>query len=231
MYGQMEKSYTGGMRQYYNAQIDAAKLTIAQLEERSGKAEIRAAVSGTVESLPIENQNMAAQQQPAAVISAHPYVEAYVPVREIDSVAVGMSVELILDKRLGEEIVTGKVVEIDDEAEIKLSPLGVEERKVRVLITPDENRLKIGYSADARFTVWERENALTVPKTAVFSADGGDCVWAVREGKLRRVPIEKGVELRDAYVILSGLTEGGVVVLDADNEALAEGKAFSAINP
>ncbi len=226
MYGQMEKSYTGGLRQYYNAQIEAANLTISQLEARAGRAEIRAAVAGTIEHLPIKDQNVITQQQPAAVISSSPFVEVFVPVREIDSITVGMSAELILDKRLGEEIITGSVVEIEDEAEIKLSPLGVQERKVRVLIRPDEDRLQIGYSADARFTVWEQENALTAPKTAVFSADGGDFVWTVHGDRLSRAPVEKGVELRDSYVILSGLFEGDVVILDANNEALAEGRAF-----
>jgi HlyD family secretion protein len=225
MTAQMGKSYTYGMREYYNAQIESTNLTIAQLEGRAGRAEILADMSGTIESLPMEDQNVVSQQQPVAVIGGRPYVEVFVPVREIDGVTVGATAELILDKRLGEETLEGTVVDIADDAEVKLSPLGVEERKIRVLIEPADDLLQIGYTVDARFTVWTQENALTVPKTAVFTADGTDYVWAVRGGKLTRQAIEKDVELRDAYLVTSGLAEGDAVVLDANNTALAEGKS------
>jgi HlyD family secretion protein len=225
MTAQMSKSYTYGMREYYNAQIEATQLTIAQLEERAGRAEILAEVSGTIENLPIEDQNIVSQQQPIAVIGSRACVEVFVPVREIDGVEPGSAVELILDKRLGEETAAGTVIEVADDAEVKLSPLGVEERKVRVLIEPPDGLLQIGYTVDARFTVWSREDALTVPKTAVFTADGADYVWAVRDGKLTRLPVEKGLELRNAYLVASGLAEGDEVVVDANNTALAEGKA------
>jgi HlyD family secretion protein len=225
--GQMDKSYTSGMRQFYDSQIASTNLTIAQLEERAGRAEILAAVSGVVKNLPIADQNMISPQQPAAVISSGAYVEVFVPVREIDSVSVGTAAELILDKRMGEEVTTGRVVKVDDEAEVKLSPLGVEERKVRVLISPTGGGLEIGYNVDARFTVWSREDALTAPKTAIFSDGGADCVWRVRDGLLEKAQIEKDVELRDAYVIASGLTDGDMIVVDANNAALAEGKSIA----
>ncbi len=172
----------------------------------------------------IKDQNAISLQQPAAIISDSAFVEVFVPVREIDGVDVGDPVELILDKRLGEETLSGTVAEIAHDAELKLSPLGVEERKVRVLITPDSESLQIGYTVDAKFTVWSSKDAVSVPKTAIFSVDGEDCVWRVLNGALNVAPVEKSVELQDAYVIASGLAAGDVVVLDADNAALAEGK-------
>lgn len=224
---QMDKSYSWGMRQYYDAQIEAAKLAISQMEEQAGKAEITAGIGGIVSSLPIRERNVISGQEPVAVLGGSPLLEVFVPVREIDGVAAGDKVELLLDKRLGEEATIGTVTQIEEEAQVKLSALGVEERKIRVLIRPEGSALQIGYTVDVRFTVFTQENALSVPKTAVFSADGKDFVWLVQEGVLVRQEVTRGMETREGYIIGSGLSDGSVVVTDANNPALAEGKRIA----
>lgn len=225
---QIEKSYSGGMQQYYNAQIAASNSTITQLEDKVGKAEIVAAVDGVVSGLPVKDKNLISQAEPVAVIGNDPVVEVYVPVREIDGVALGDTVDLVLDKRLGEEIVSGTVTDIDTEAVVKLSALGVEERKVRVRITPGQPGLQIGYNVDARFSVYTYKDALTVPKTALFTGDDGkDYVWTVRDGALARQAVEKGIETRDAYIVNSGIIDGEIVIRDADNADLAQGRKVS----
>lgn len=220
----MAKSYTGGMSQYYGAQITAAQHAVAQMQRMAGKAEIAAPVSGVVDSLPLRDQNLAAQQQPVAVIGENPLVEVFVPVREIAGVKTGDAVELLLDRREGEQSLSGTVVAIGKEAQARLSALGVEERKVRVLVRPDAPGLQIGYAVDARFTVYERPQAIAVAKTALFEADGADWVWVVQDGVLARRQVETGIETRDSYLIESGLAEGDLVVTDAADEALREGK-------
>jgi len=220
----LETSYTGGMVQYYNAQIAAAQANIAQMREKAGQAELTAPVGGVLSELPVKNLNILSQQTLSAVIGDDEQVEVFVPIREIDGVAVGDKVELLLDKRLGTETIAGTVIEVDDEAQVKLSALGVEERKVRVQIRPEQPGLRIGYDMDVRFTVYTRENALTVPKTAVFSQENNDYVWIIQEGAVQLRQIVKGVETRDGYIIEAGLQDGSVVVTDADNGTISQGK-------
>ena len=53
-------------------------------------------------------------------------------------------------------------------------------------------------------------------------------VWAVRDGRLSPEAVQKGRELRTEYVIESGLTDGTVVVTDANNAVLKSGLRVSA---
>ncbi|MBX6355002.1 MAG: HlyD family efflux transporter periplasmic adaptor subunit [Micromonosporaceae bacterium] len=78
-----------------------------------------------------------------------------------------------------------------------------------------------GMSAVAHLRVREVEDAVTVPAAAVFSADGRDSVWAVRDGKARPVPVTVGVQGQDVVQILSGLTEGQQVVVRGTDKVRA----------
>ncbi|WP_213453804.1 efflux RND transporter periplasmic adaptor subunit [Rhizomonospora bruguierae] len=83
-----------------------------------------------------------------------------------------------------------------------------------------------GMSAVAHLRVREAADAVTVPAAAVFSADGGDAVWAVRDGRATRVPVTVGVQGQDVVQILAGLGAGErVVVRGADQ--VRDGQSLS----
>lgn len=220
---QLGQNYTSGMQQYYNAQIAATQASIWQMEEKSGQAEVTASVGGIISKLPVGEQNLVSQQTPVALIGDDPFVEVFVPVREIDGISVGDGVELELDKRTGKEILSGTIAEIASEADIKLSALGVEERKVRVRIRP-ESELPIGYEMDVRFTVASWDSVLVAPKAAVFSRDGADWVWVLESGVIQARQITKGAETRSGYLVDGDLSAGDVVITDANDADIAEGK-------
>ena len=51
-----------------------------------------------------------------------------------------------------------------------------------------------GMNAVVHLRVREAADAVTVPASAVFSADGRDAVWVVRDGKADRAPVTVGVQ-------------------------------------
>ena len=74
-----------------------------------------------------------------------------------------------------------------------------------------------GMSAVVRLRVREADDAVTVPASAVISADGRDTVWAVRGGKAERVPVTLGVQGEDVVQVTAGLGDGQrIVVSGAD---------------
>jgi RND family efflux transporter MFP subunit len=74
-----------------------------------------------------------------------------------------------------------------------------------------------GMSAVVRLQVREADDAVTVPAAAVFSADGRDAVWVVRDGKAAQVPVTVGVQGADVVQIVTGVQAGQrVVVSGAD---------------
>jgi len=70
-----------------------------------------------------------------------------------------------------------------------------------------------GMSAVAHLSVREAPSAVAVPAAAVFTVDGQDSVWAVRDGKAARVPVTIGVSGQDLVQIVSGINVGDRVVV------------------
>jgi RND family efflux transporter MFP subunit len=74
-----------------------------------------------------------------------------------------------------------------------------------------------GMSAVVRLTVNQATGAVTVPASAVVSADGRDTVWTVRAGKAERVPVTLGVQGEDVVQVTAGIGAGQrIVVAGAD---------------
>ncbi|HEX7744874.1 MAG TPA: efflux RND transporter periplasmic adaptor subunit, partial [Micromonosporaceae bacterium] len=70
-----------------------------------------------------------------------------------------------------------------------------------------------GMSAVAHLEVRSAVDAVTVPAAAVFSADGRDAVWLVKEGRAERVPVTVGVQGAELVQIVSGVQPGQQVVV------------------
>jgi multidrug efflux pump subunit AcrA (membrane-fusion protein) len=70
-----------------------------------------------------------------------------------------------------------------------------------------------GMSAVVRLQVRQAADAVTVPASAIVSADGRDTVWTVRGGKAERVPVTLGVQGEDLVQVTSGLSDGQRIVV------------------
>ncbi|WP_346539642.1 efflux RND transporter periplasmic adaptor subunit [Micromonospora sp. DPT] len=70
-----------------------------------------------------------------------------------------------------------------------------------------------GMNAVVHLRVREAADAITVPASAVFSADGRDAVWLVRDGRADRAPVTVGVQGPDLVQILDGVQAGDRVVV------------------
>ncbi|MFE9916311.1 efflux RND transporter periplasmic adaptor subunit [Micromonospora sp. NPDC005553] len=78
-------------------------------------------------------------------------------------------------------------------------------------------RPRPGMNAIVHLRVREAVDAVTVPASAVFSADGRDAVWVVRDGKAGRASVTVGVQGSDLVQILNGVQPGDrIVVRGAD---------------
>ncbi|TNH21619.1 efflux RND transporter periplasmic adaptor subunit [Micromonospora orduensis] len=70
-----------------------------------------------------------------------------------------------------------------------------------------------GMNAIVHLRVREVADAVTVPASAVFSADGRDAVWVVRDGRAGRAPVTVGVQGSDLVQILNGVQPGDRIVV------------------
>lgn len=222
--GEMGKNYNSGMQSYYQTLIAAARLNIEQLREKQGKATVTAACDGTISELVIKELGMVEQGTVIATIGMEPVVEVFVPVREMDGIQVGDAVTLTIGKRQGDLTEDGRVLEIASQAAVMLSPLGVEESRVRVLVAAQGGALAAGYQADVNFTVYQRENCIILPRKAVFELDGQDYVWLIADGVVTQHAVTIGAEVTGGYIAEEGLADSDVIIADANTQGLAEGK-------
>jgi HlyD family secretion protein len=98
-----------------------------------------------------------------------------------------------------------------------VSALGVEEQRVKVIadmLSPHEHwqLLGDGYRVDAEFILWQAEDALQVPASALFRHNNGYAVFKVTGDRANIQPVEAGPGNGLSTVILSGLNEGDRVV-------------------
>jgi HlyD family secretion protein len=241
----LSKDYTAAMKEYYNAQIQAMNAQIESVGAQIAAVNVDidtqrkfmedstvlSIADGVVIDLPASKSNMASAASPLAVLAVgRSLVTVYISTNDINHIEIGKEVELILKRREGDETYKGTIVRIEEKAEIKISSLGVEERKVKVFIQPNERPelFQNGYDVDVKFLVFQKENALVLPKTAIFKDGDVNRVWEISEGVLKKTDVTKGLELNNDIIIENGLVAGSVVVSDATLSELKEGAKATA---
>jgi HlyD family secretion protein len=123
----------------------------------------------------------------------------------------------------------GTVRVVEPRGFTKVSPLGVEEQRVNVIVDfagPAEERAALGddFRVEAAITVDELDDAVRVPLAALFRHGRGEAVFVVVADRARLVPVRTGRRGdRDAEV-LEGLA-GGEAVIAYPSDRVADGVA------
>ena len=80
------------------------------------------------------------------------------------------------------------------------------------------------------FIVWERQDALTVPASALFRRDDGSAVFAVEGGRAREKSVTSGMGNGLLTEVVAGLEDGDVVIVHP-GDAIADGVRVRAFRP
>ena len=231
------------------AQHRAAQQAVAQAQGELEAAQSRLAQDGASESLPsrtsvrapADGQILQVHQESAGVVQAGtPLVtmgnadslEVSVDVLSSDAVRIteGTPVELV--RWGGGGTLEGRVRAVPPQGRTEVSALGVKEQRVEVLVDfvggPSRwARLGTGYRVVARFVTWADADVLQVPQSALFRHDGGWAVFAVREGRAERQPVQVGHRSGLRAQVTEGLGEGDRVITHP-GEQLADGMRVEA---
>ena len=135
-----------------------------------------------------------------------------------DAVQVKPGDHVLIDHWGGQQSLEGVIERVEPWGFTKYSALGVEEQRVNTIIrfrTPVESRSALGhgYRVEVRIVVWDDEDALIVPSSALFRADDGWAVFAVRHNRARQVPVNVVQNNGIDAAITDNLTPGTEVIL------------------
>lgn len=150
-------------------------------------------------------------------------LEIEVEVLSSQAVRIAPGNPVLLDRWGGDATLLGVVRVVEPTGFTKVSALGVEEQRVRVIVdltSPREawRRLGDGYRVEARFIVWEGQDVLQIPASALFRQQGGWAVFAVDAGRARLRQVAIGQQSGLQVQLTSGLKAGDVLVGHPDDK-------------
>ena len=209
-------------------ELEMARAAVASATRLQGGGslealQVRAPVAAQVLKLLQESEGAVAAGQPLLEIGNPASLEVEVEVLSTHAVKIAPGSKVMLDRWGGEQAVEGTVRRVEPSGFTKISALGVEEQRVRVIVdfvSPREDwqSLGDGYRVEARFVLWEGDDILQVPTSALFRQGEGWAVFAVEGGRARVTPVETGQRAGLATQVLSGLAAGTRVVSHPDDK-------------
>ncbi|MES2370833.1 MAG: HlyD family efflux transporter periplasmic adaptor subunit [Pseudomonadota bacterium] len=207
----------------------AAASSTAQLQAggAADALQVRAPVAARVLRVQHESEGPVTAGQPLLELGNPASLEAEVEVLSTDAVKIASGSKVILDRWGGDPSIEGRVRVVEPGGYTKISALGVEEQRVRVIVdftSPREAwaRLGDGYRVEARFVLWEGRDVLQLPTSALFRLGSGWAAFRLEGRHARQTPVEIGQRAGLATQVLSGLKAGDRVVAHPD-ETIRDG--------
>ena len=179
--------------------------------------DVVAPISGVIASRDIKAGNFVQINSPIFRIVDTARLEATlnVPEREITKLRAGQAVELTVDALPGRRF-TGEVDRVSPVVDTGSGTFRV------VASFAGDGDLQAGMFSRVAIRYDQREDALVLPRRALLEDGGEPAVFAVRDGKAARVPLELGYSDGGWVEVRKGLAEGDAVVV-AGKAALREG--------
>ncbi len=214
------------------AQLNAARVTLenttAQERGKSGETvAVRAPVPGRVLKIFRESEGAVNAGEALLEIGNPLLLEVEVELLSADAVRTGPGTRVILERWGGEYPLEAEVRSVEPFGFTKISALGVEEQRVKVIVditSPREKweRLGDGYRVEAKFVLWEQSGVLQAPRSALFRR-GEEWATFVVDGEravLRSVRLGRQSGL--VGEVTSGLSDGELVITHPD-DAIEDG--------
>lgn len=153
-------------------------------------------------------------------------LEIIVDVLSTDAVKIRVGDDVHVEHWGGEQSLNGTVRRVEPAAFLKVSALGVEEKRVNVIIdfndSPDDyESLGDGFRVEARIVVDETdEESIKVPSGTLFRESGRWYVFKVVENTARKTAVELGLSNGIETEVTNGLTEGDVLISHPSDEII-----------
>ncbi|MDG2380377.1 MAG: efflux RND transporter periplasmic adaptor subunit [Pirellulaceae bacterium] len=211
-------------------------------ERNRKRAEIRTPVAGTVLNREVSNERVLQAGAVLLEIGNLNNLELLAEVLTQDAVRIQNDDAVdIQGAALGKETIGGHVSRIFPQGFTKVSSLGVEQQRVNVIIkfAPDElaklkqKHINLGSEFRLRVKIYtdERQQAIVVPRSAVFRSTAGTWqTFVIRKQKAELRTVQVGLQNDFQVEIISGVKAKEHVILAPESE-LVDGQMVEATMP
>ncbi len=211
-----EAAASAELRRARSALLDAGR------DGRAGVLSLNAPASGTVLSVPQESETMITAGMPVVVLGDPSRVDVVADFLSQDAVRMKPGDRAFIENwgergAIVSSAIAAVVERIEPVARTKVSALGIEEQRTRVIldfIDPPPDALKSHeYRVDARVVVAEAEDAIRVPLGALVRDAQGWAIYRLEGSRVELVRVVVGIQDSTHRVVEKGLVEGDRVVL------------------
>lgn len=218
--------------------LAAARARLVQATEARGGGEpevgapvvVRAPLDGVVLRRLRESESVVPAGEPLLELADPAALEIVSDLLSTDAVRVDPGDPVRLEQWGGAEPINARVRRVEPFGFTKISALGVEEQRVNVVmdfVDPRTGWQKLGdgYRVEVRIVVWQADDVLKVPTSALFRRSSGLevdgegaegepwAVFVVADGKAKLRPVRIGRKNGLEAQVLSGLEEGETVIV------------------
>jgi HlyD family secretion protein len=206
----------------HEVEVASAALLAADQSPRAATAivKVQAPVRGRVLRLVEESERVIAAGAPLVELSNPSMLEVVIELLSTDAVKVRPGALVLIEDWGGTESLEARVRLMEPSAFTKVSALGIEEQRVNVVadLTRASTELGDGYRVEGRVVVWEAENVLQVPVSALFRRGESWSLFVVENGEAHLREVEVGQRTPFAAEIKSGLAEDATVIVHPSNQ-------------
>ena len=177
---------------------------------------IRAPAAGRVLRVWQESESVVSAGAPLLTIGDPRTIEIVADYRSDDAVRMRPGMPAVIEAWGGPPL-AARVARIEPAAYTKVSALGIEEQRTKVLLLlsqppPDALRAQ-DFRLDARVTLAARHNLLRIPQAALFRSDDQWRAFRIENGRARSIEVTVGIGDGNDREVLQGLALGDRVVL------------------
>ncbi|SPH16779.1 Macrolide export protein MacA [Defluviimonas aquaemixtae] len=187
---------------------------------------LRAPITGTVLSVDIVSEGPVTAGTPLVSIGRIDDLEIVADLLSVDAVGLKPGDRAIVERWGGADPLEAELRSLEPSARTKVSALGIEEQRVDAIFdisSPPEARQGLGdhYAVYLRIVIWQGEDVLQVPLSALFRRDGGWVVFRDEDGIATLTPVTIGHRNGTAAEVTDGLAPGDRVILHP-SDAIAD---------
>ncbi len=218
-------------------ELDAARavIEVADGERSRGDQptlEVRAPISGTITRRHRCCEGPVQPGEQVLEVGNLEELEVRVDLLSMDAVRVRPGMPVVLERWGREEQLKGRVRRVEPAGFTRVSALGVDEQRVPVrveIVSPREQweHLGDGYRVEARFILWQGDEVVQVPTSALFRDADRRAVFVVEDGRAQLRPVETGRRNGLWTQVTEGL-EPGEVIITHPGDRIEDGVRVSA---
>lgn len=192
-------------------QLNQAQVAYDIAANNLNKLTLVAPTDGIITAKNFNESEIATQQKPAFVISSPSTLQIDLKITQIDLPKFTAGQEV--DVRIDNKAVKGTVRYVPAVVNATTSLYDVE-----IIVDNSQGNFKAGMSADVEISIEKQDEAITVPKKAIFEEEGKEYVYiANSDNKAVKTEVAIGITTSTTIEIKSGISKDDTVVIGGLN--------------